>query len=50
LNGAKGDPTESFHAPQDRALAGPHRHDIAIGIERDMIALVLLRHVIYRRA
>ncbi len=42
----EGGATESFHAPQHRALAAPHRHDVAIGIERDVIALVLLRHVI----
>jgi hypothetical protein len=43
-NGPSEDAAESFHPPQDRALAAPRRHDMAIGIARDVIALVLLRH------
>jgi hypothetical protein len=45
-NGPSEDATESFHAPQDRARAAPRPHDVASGIARDVIALVLLRHVI----
>lgn len=36
----------SFHTPQGGASVAPHRHDIAIRIERNMVALVLLRHVV----